>query len=71
MTLHRTSVDDPGRWILLDPLDRTRDGVESMTLPSAFLDDDDDDRRLEMEYGRCSDLDRPSMRKSSRHDSIM
>ena len=70
------SVEDPGRWIRLDPLDKIREEVDDATTGDISMVDDSGvppppPLRLETVYGRCSKRERPSMRKSAKQDSMI
>lgn len=75
------SVDEPGRWMRLDPLDKIREegddgdggtgaasGGAPLPSPPLSLGGTMEDETV---YGRCSKRERPSIRKSEKHDSIM
>lgn len=74
------SVDEPGRWMRLDPLDKIREegdggldaaiggGAPLPSPPLSLVGTTEDEETV---YGRCSKRERPSIRKSEKHDSIM
>jgi hypothetical protein len=64
-------VDDPGRWMRLDPLDKIREEGEDAPTTAEGEGADAPTLRLETVYGRCSKRERPSIRKSEKQDSMM